>query len=237
MSDLIIRANTVDRLRLGASETVVVNGNVAHWAIVDNRIHDVNNIGIDAIGFESTLTGPYRYTNTNRARYGLIAGNDVARVRSKGNPAYWEGDGWCNCADGIYVDGGTHIVIRDNHVTATTSASRWRPRMPEAAPITSWSRRNLITASLFTGLTTGGYCNGATACGGVQTGTSHDNVFEDNRLRGNNQLDDGSPELLVQYHAYRDVFRGQRDHRHRPRARDLRDRARQRLGPGRAEPQ
>ena len=41
----------------------------------------------------------------------------------------------------------------------------------------------------------------------MQTGTSHDNVFEDNRLRGNNQLDDGSPELLVQYHAYRDVFR------------------------------
>ena len=208
VSNLTIRANTVDHLHLGASETVVVNGNVAHWSIVDNHIYDVNNIGIDAIGFEPTLSGPYRYTNTNRARYGLIAANVVARVRSKGNPAYWEGDGWCNCADGIYVDGGTHLVIRDNHVSGSDIGIEVAAENALGSADHVLVKRNLITGSLYTGLTTGGYCNGAKACGGVQTGSSHDNVFEDNRLRGNNQLDDGSPELLVQYHAYRDVFRG-----------------------------
>ena len=65
---------------------------------------------------------------------------------------------------------------------------------------------NVVTGSLFTGITTGGYCNGAEACGGVKTGTSIDNTFEDNWLRGNNQLDDGSPELLVQYYASHDTF-------------------------------
>jgi hypothetical protein len=188
VSGLTIRANTGDHLRLGASETVVVNGNVSHWAIVGNRIHDVDNIGIDAIGFEPTLTGRYRYTNDNRARHGLTADNDVARVRSQGNPAYWEDGEWCNCADGIYVDGGTHIVIADNHVTGSDIGVEVAAENPRGSADHVLVRRNLITGSLFTGLTTGGYCNGAEDCGGVQTGRSHDNVFEDNRLRGNNQL-------------------------------------------------
>lgn len=68
-------------------------------------------------------------------------------------------------------------------------------------------QHNVITGSLFTGITTGGYCNGALHGGGVQTGTSRDNVFQDNCLGGNNQLDDGPPELLIQYHADGDVFR------------------------------
>ena len=46
----------------------MVNGNVNHWTIARNHIHDNNNIGIDAIGYEETLTGAYRYTNlTGRA--------------------------------------------------------------------------------------------------------------------------------------------------------------------------
>ncbi len=40
----------------------------------------------------------------------------------------------------------------------------------------------------------------------MRTGSSFDNTFEDNYLRGNNRLDDGSPELLVQYYASRDTF-------------------------------
>ena len=56
------------------------------------------------------------------------------------------------------------------------------------------------------GITTGGYCNGAADCGGVQTGSSWNNTFEYNVLRGNNRLDDGSPELLVQYHVHDAVF-------------------------------
>lgn len=89
----------------GTSETVVVNVNVDNWRITGNRIRDNNNIGIDAIGFESTLTGKHRYTIRNRARHGVIADNTVAGIRSKGNPAYWEDRGWCDCADRIYVDG------------------------------------------------------------------------------------------------------------------------------------
>jgi hypothetical protein len=199
---LLIAHNVVDNLHLGASESVVVNGNVKGWAIVGNHIHDNDNIGIDAIGFEQTLTGKNRYTNRNRARRGLIAHNTVLRIRSRGNPAYWEGGGWCNCADGIYVDGGMRIRIRGNRVADSdigveVAAENARGDAHDVSVV-----RNKITGSLFTGITTGGYCNGANACGGVHTGRSFHNVFRGNWLRDNNRLDDGSPELLIQYYAW-----------------------------------
>jgi len=40
----------------------------------------------------------------------------------------------------------------------------------------------------------------------VQTGISHDNRFVRNVLYANNQLNNGSPEVLVQYYAYRNTF-------------------------------
>ena len=198
--------NTVAELHLGTSESVVVNGNVIHWRIAGNRIHDNNNIGIDAIGYEPTLSGKYRYTQANRARYGVIADNTVQRIISRGNPAYWEDGSWCNCADGIYVDGGTHIRIRDNKVADSDIGIEVAAENAKGQADHVLVRRNQISGSLYTGLTTGGYCNGAADCGGVETGKSLHNRFAFNTLRANNQLDDGSPELLVQYHAHHDVF-------------------------------
>jgi hypothetical protein len=202
---LVIKDNTVDHLKTGASETVVVNGNVAHWAIVGNHIYDDNNIGIDAIGYEPTLTGKYRYTNRDRARYGRIAHNHIVHIQSRGNPAYWD-DGWCNCADGIYVDGGTHIDISHNRVAASDIGIEVAAENGRGTADFNRVTRNHITTSLFTGLATGGYCNDKPACGGVKTGSSHDNYWAYNVLRANNQLNDGSPEVLIQYHSYRDTF-------------------------------
>jgi hypothetical protein len=203
---LVIAGNQVDNLHLGASESVVANGNVTGWAIRGNHIYDNDNIGVDAIGFESTLSGKDRYTQRNRARNGAITGNTIERIRSRGNPAYWEDGSWCNCADGIYVDGGSHIRVARNRVADSdigieVAAENRRGTADHVAVL-----GNRVTGSLFTGITTGGYCNGADDCGGVRTGSSHDNVFSRNWLRGNNRLDDDSPELLVQYYAYRNTF-------------------------------
>jgi hypothetical protein len=207
ITGLVIGRNTVDHLHLGASESVVVNGNVDGWAIRDNRIHDNDNIGIDAIGFEPTLSGQYRYTQLNRARNGVIAGNTVARIRSQGNPAYWEDGEWCNCADGIYVDGGARIRVSDNRVKDSDIGVEIAAENPRGRADHVLVRDNVITGSLYTGIATGGYCNGADDCGGVETGSSWHNTFEHNYLRGNNRLDDGSPEVLLQYHVHDAVLR------------------------------
>lgn len=207
ISDLRIVGNEVDHLSLGASEAVVVNGNVDGWSITGNRVHDNNNIGIDAIGYEPTLAAPYRYTDRNRARNGVIADNTVVDTVSRGNPAYYEDGAWCNCADGVYVDGGTHIRVERNRLSGNDIGIEVAAENARGAADHVVVADNFVTGSAYTGIATGGYCNGAEACGGVQTGSSHDNVFVGNTLYGNNTLDDGSPELLVQYHTWGNTIR------------------------------
>ena len=213
ISRLRIEGNKVDRLHLGASESVVVNGNVDGWTISHNHIYDNDNIGIDAIGFESTLSGANRYTMRNRARNGVIADNVVSRIKSRGNPAYWEGSEggvaqWCNCADGIYIDGGTHIAVTGNRVSDSDIGIEVAAENARGSADHVLVAENRVTGSLYTGIATGGYCNGTEDCGAVQTGSSFDNVFAFNWLRGNNRLDDGSPEILVQYYTSNDTFVG-----------------------------
>lgn len=207
ITDLTISKNTVDHLSLGASESVVVNGNVDGWTISGNDIHDNNNIGIDAIGYEPTLPGKDRYTDLNRARNGVISDNTVSYIRSQGNPAYYEDGSWCNCADGIYVDGATHVVIRNNVVTGNDIGIEVAAENARGSADHVDVRSNPIINSLYVGIATGGYCDGASACGDVKTGKSHDNNFIGNTLRNNNKLNDGSPEILIQFSAFNNVFK------------------------------
>jgi hypothetical protein len=191
ITGLRITGNEVDHLHLGASEAVVVNGNVDGWAITRNRIHHVDNIGIDAIGYEETLPPAYRYTTANRARHGLIAHNTVTGVVSKGNPAYWEDGEWCNCADGIYVDGAAQIAIQHNTVRRAdigieVGAENGRGHTDHVRVV-----HNRVRRSAYVGLALGGY--------DPQRGEVYDVTVADNDFRNDNTLDDGSPELLLQY--------------------------------------
>jgi hypothetical protein len=206
ITQLSITRNEVDHLALGASESVVVNGNVDGWAVTRNSVHDNNNIGIDAIGFESTLPAKYRYTSINRARNGVIADNQVSRIRSQGNPSYYADGGYCNCADGIYVDGGTHITIQHNTVTANDIGIEVAAENARGSADHINVLANDISLSRYVGIATGGYCDSGQDCGGVSTGSSFDNSFVGNTLTANNQLGDGSPEILIQYFTHDDLF-------------------------------
>jgi Right handed beta helix region len=208
ITDVRISHNEVDHLALGASESVVVNGNVNHWRITHNRIHDNNNIGIDAIGFEPTLSGPARYSRANRARNGLIADNVIRNIISRGNPAYFEDGGWCNCADGIYIDGGTGIRVERNQVVGNDIGIEVAAENARGAADHVVVADNVITRSGYVGIATGGYCDGADDCGGIDTGRAFANRFLHNTLYADNQFADGSPELLVQYHVTRTVIQG-----------------------------
>jgi hypothetical protein len=48
-----------------------------------NIVHNNDNIGVDAIGFEGV--GP---AGSDQAKYGVISGNTVYNISSYGNPAY-----------------------------------------------------------------------------------------------------------------------------------------------------
>ncbi|MCY9667150.1 right-handed parallel beta-helix repeat-containing protein [Paenibacillus alginolyticus] len=108
LQHLAIIQNELYNLKLGASEAMAINGNVDGFRILQNTVHDNNNIGIDVIGFEGTAPNP----DQDQARNGMIAENYVYNISSFGNPAY----GNEYSAAGIYVDGGKNITIMNNDV-------------------------------------------------------------------------------------------------------------------------
>jgi hypothetical protein len=190
LTDVRIVGNEVDHLRLGASEAVVVNGNVDGWSITSNRVHDNDNIGIDAIGYEETIGGADRYTDVNRARHGVIDGNSVSAISSQGNPAYAEDDGYCRCADGIYVDGATDVVISANTVTRSDIGIEVAAEDPRGKTNAVRVTGNAVTSSAYVGLAIGGYDPGR--------GEAYDVTVSGNRLTGNNTLRNGAAQLLLQ---------------------------------------
>jgi hypothetical protein len=127
----------------------------------------------------------------------------VTNIISRGNPAYYEDGGWCNCADGIYVDGGTSIRIERNKVRSDDIGIEVAAENARGSADHVVVADNVVTRSGYVGITTGGYCNGTSDCGGVRTGRAFANTFVNNTLRANNQQADGSPEFLVQYYVTR----------------------------------
>ena len=180
--NLLIANNELRALMLGASEALVVNGNVDGFTISGNNIHDCNNIAIDAIGFEGTSIVPF-----DQARNGTISNNTVTRIDSRGNPAYRND----RSADGIYVDGGRSITIDRNRVSLCNIGievtSEHRQKFASEITITN----NIVTGCHTVGLSFGGY---DTLRGGTRNCVVMNNTFH-----GNDTDNNGNGEFQLQY--------------------------------------
>jgi hypothetical protein len=110
ITQLVISGNEVYDLRTGESESVNVDGNVTHFKITNNLVHDNDNIGIDAIGYEGV--GPVGY---DEAMYGEISGNTIYNISGITNP----GEGYEYDADGLYCDGCAYVTIERNVIIQT----------------------------------------------------------------------------------------------------------------------
>lgn len=190
INNLTISGNTLYGLRTGSSESMTVNGNVQYFAVTNNVVHDNDNIGIVAIGYEKTAPN----SKVDRARNGTISGNLVYDITSAKNPNYHGQLG----ADGIYVDGGTEIVIEQNVVYKTDigieAASEHHNRLSSYVTI----RNNLIYDSYIMGVSIGGYNN-------LVGGSDHCTIVN-NTLYLNDSTKSGSGEFSINYHTSNDVF-------------------------------
>jgi hypothetical protein len=190
ISELVIDGNEVHHLKTGSSESLVVNGNVTNFRITNNIVHDNNNIGIDVIGFERTAHDPA----VDQARDGVVSGNLIYNITSRGNPAY----GNDQSSDGIYVDGGTRVLIERNiihHVDfGIELASEHRNRT--TSYITA--RNNLIYSCNTAGVSIGGY-------GAERGGTDHCSVVN-NTLYGNDTSNSGAGEFQMQFNMTENRF-------------------------------
>lgn len=211
INNLVIDGNELYALTLGQSESMALNGNVQYWRVTNNSVHDNNNIGIDAVGFEATSPQPAY----DQARDGYIAGNLVYDISDNANPAYPLND---NSANGIYVDGGARIVIERNVLhhnnIGVELASEHKGRVSSYVML----RNNLIYLSTGPGISIGGYstpcakCDAATgtclACAGSQCtigmpcgccGSADHCSIVNNTLFHNDTFGSASGELQVQY--------------------------------------
>jgi hypothetical protein len=188
INNIIIDGNELYNLKLGSSESLVMNGNVEQFVISRNVIHDNNNIGIDAIGFEGTAPA------NDQARNGIITGNTVYNIESYGNVAY----GTDRSADGIYVDGGKDIVIERNKVhhcnIGIEVASEHKGKATSGVVV----RSNLIWLCGVAGIAFGGY--------DTQRGRTENCRFINNTLYANDTLLWETGDLMMQYYCKNNVF-------------------------------
>ena len=181
--DLIIDGNEVYNGKFGWSESMVLNGNVEFFTVSNNIVHDNDNIGIDFIGFEEENPNP----DLDRARDGTVVGNLVYNINSYGNPAY--GDE--RSAGGIYVDGGTRIVIERNIVHDANLGVELASE--HAGKNTSYItlRNNFFYNNTQTGIAMGGY--------DTERGSTENCVIVNNTLYNNFTQGDWGAELYIQY--------------------------------------
>jgi hypothetical protein len=183
ITGLVIDGNEVHHCKLGNSESLTINGNVTGFAVTNNRVHDNNNIGIVFIGFEETCPDPAQ----DQARDGVCRGNEVWNISSRGNPAY----GRAFSAGGIYVDGGTRILIEHNVAhhcdIGVELASEHKARATSHITL----RENIVYRNRIGGLFMGGY--------DAERGSAEDCFVHHNTFFENDTRRDGNGELSF-YH-------------------------------------
>ena len=190
ITDLIIDGNEVHHLKTGSSESLVVNGNVTNFRITHNIVHDNNNIGIDVIGFERTAHDPA----VDQARDGTVSHNLVYNITSRGNPAY----GNDQSSDGIYVDGGTRILIEQNTIHDVDFGIELASEHKDRATSYIIARNNLIYHCHTAGVSIGGYAPD-------RGHTEHSQVLN-NTLYANDTSSTGSGEFQMQWNMSDNVF-------------------------------
>jgi hypothetical protein len=119
----------------------------------------------------------------------------VYNITSFGNPAY----GKQYAADGVYVDGGTRIIIERNRIHHVDLGIEMASEHSGKASEQVIARNNLVYFGNSAGISIGGYASGV---GGTDRCT-----IVNNSLLYNDRKQTGSGEFQIQYHATHNIFK------------------------------
>jgi hypothetical protein len=188
---ILITGNELHNLTLGSSEALVLNGNVEVFTVTRNLVHDNDNIGIDLIGFEETSPG----AAYDQARDGVVIGNTIYNIDTLNNPCY----GGERSAGGIYVDGGTNILIERNRVYSSNIGVEIASEHQGKATSHVTVRNNVICNNHMVGIAMGGY--------DIERGSTENCTIVNNTLYYNDTLEDGNGEILLQFDTRNNVVK------------------------------
>jgi len=177
ISDLVIDGNEIYECDPYRSEALTLNGNVTDFAVTNNLVRDVNNIGIDFIGGETDI----QPDPTKVARNGVCRDNVVLRANEQGG----------GFAAGIYVDGGRNIVIERNVVSGSDLGIEIGAENPGTVTTGIVVRDNVVYGNDKVGLVFGGFSAGV--------GRVRDSAFLNNTLWHNDTQGVGFGELWIQF--------------------------------------
>lgn len=166
LNNVTVSGNTVSACQTGKSESLTVSANVQYFTVSNNTVHDNNNIGIDC-------TGGYSDGGGAQARNGTVSGNVVYNCSTLNNPYYN-----ANTSAGLYVDGGTNIVLERNSVHHCDYGIELAAETPGVTTSYVTVRSNLVFQNAAFGLGIGGYA--ATGTGGTDHCTIVNNTFYNN---------------------------------------------------------
>jgi|GEM_PF-2095722 len=161
--NLLIENNNIHNCITGWSEALTLVGNVDGFQILNNRVNEITNIGIDLAGFWSWTGAP---VDVNFARNGLVKGNIVSNCVSN----------YATSA-GIYTDGAISITIENNVVFGNGMGIE--VGMENNYEVYGMIvRNNIVYHNLGAGLYFGAYAKS----GMVKNSTISGNVFYNNDL-------------------------------------------------------
>lgn len=152
ITDLLVQGNEIYQNVLQSSEAFVINGNVDRFEVLNNYVHDNNNIGFDFIGFEGECSG---CADKDRARNGIVKNNRAVNNSSATNPWYG-GEG---SAAGFYVDGGRYIVFDGNVSTGNDLGFEFASEHSGKSTEDIVMSNNFVYKNREVGLILGGYAS------------------------------------------------------------------------------
>ncbi len=178
INDLIIERVLIRDCEPAQSEALTLNGNIENFQVLYCEVRDVNSIGIDFIGGETSINPD----PTKVARNGLCRGNLVQRARSNYGGGY---------GAGIYVDGGHDIILEHNRVTQSDLGIEIGAENASVDAYNIIVRSNLVYENDKVGIVFGGY--------EASVGRTRDSYFINNTLYNNDTLGEGLGELWIQF--------------------------------------
>lgn len=169
ISNLNFVRNEISNCILSSSEAFTLNGNINGFKILDNYIHDNNNIGLNITGYQVNVCADCSEEN-NRARNGIVRNNrsinnstNLALGAFNNNPWYESKDG---SAGGFYVNGGHHILFEGNYASQNDLGFKFTSEHSRKETNDILMINNYIYNNREVGLILGGYAENRNSPGG-----------------------------------------------------------------------